>query len=253
MKVRFAFQSIAMFGIIALLTSCGLSKTLVIGVNDGYKPFGYQVHGQPAGFEVELWDAIAKEAGISYKLVSLPSSELLKSVREGKIDAAIAAISVKEQRKKSVDFSTAYMNTGQALMVRADDKQIRSINQLNDKTIGTKIGTSGYEYASKIKGIKEIKAYPSIQAAFKALIDQEVDAIIYDEPGLEYYRKTEGKGKVKIADKNLTKEHYAIALKKGSLYTGRVNNALKSLNEKGTFEKIYQKWFDEPPKSLPRD
>lgn len=238
--------------VLLLLTACGGTDTLVVGVNNGYKPFGYEEDGKARGFEIELWDAVAHEAGIRYELKPLASGELIRSVKDRKVDAAIAGITVKESRKKMIDFSTPYLHTGQKILVRYDERHIRGVEDLKNKTVAAKIGTTGYEYLSKVKGIKEIQAFPDIDDAFQALLDRKVDAVVYDAPGIDYYTKHEGADKVKAVGGELTKEHYSIALPKGSRYTGRLNNALRAIGENGTYARIYNKWFGESPESTPK-
>lgn len=245
-------MTVIFVSILALMVSCGNEKKLVVGVNDGYKPFGYEENGEKKGFEVELWEAIAEEAGIQYEMQSMPAGEILKNVRNRKLDAAVAGITIKESRKKKIDFSTPYLHTGQLLAVDIHTRDIQKPEDLKDKIVAVKIGTSGYEYASKIKGIKEIMAFPEIEEAFEALEKGEADAVVYDAPGIRHYVRGKGKGKVKTAGTLLTKEHYAVALPKGSVHTGRINNALKALADNGKFEEIYVKWFGHKPESLPR-
>lgn len=246
-------KTIMVFSLMVLiLTSCGETETLTVGVNSGYRPFGYVEEGKVKGFEIELWHEIAKEAGIRYKLKPLATGDLIKSVKDRKIDAAIAGITVKDSRKKIADFSTPYLYTGQTLLVRSDEQNINGVKDLKDKVVAAKIGTTGYEYLTKVKGIKEIQAFPTIDEAFQALLQRKVDAVIYDAPGIHHYTKNEGKGKTKAVGGELTKEHYSIAFPKGSRYTGKINNALRAIGENGTFERIYMKWFGEPPQSTPQ-
>src|SRR5690606_37397290 len=111
-----------------------------------------------------------KEAGFKYELKPMSNGDMLAALNKGELDAAIAGITVKENRKKIIDFSTPYMHTGQLLLVPQKNNDIRGLKELKDKIVAVKMGTTGYEYASKIKGIKEIKAFPDIDDAFHALI-----------------------------------------------------------------------------------
>lgn len=236
-----------------LLTSCGTNKTLQVGIENNLKPLSYVENEEKKGFEVELWDAIAEEAGFEYKLQPMGMGEMLQAVESGKLDVAIAGITVKGDRVRKLDFAIPYYDTGLVLVTAADNQDIQSTKDLDKKVVATRIGTTGYEYIGRQKGIKEVKAYPDIAQAYQALINKQVDAVVFDEPNVKYFIRNGGQGKVKTVGKVLTNEQYGIALTKKSNYTGRISRALETLAKNGTYERIYMKWFNEKPTSLPGD
>ena len=61
--------------------------------------------GRLEGFDIELWQAIAQNAGLEYDLEVLPLSELLTAVEERRVDLALAGISVTSAREERMDFS----------------------------------------------------------------------------------------------------------------------------------------------------
>lgn len=236
---------------ILLLTACGSKRTLTVGVEEQFKPFAYVEHNRAQGFDIELWKAIAKEAGFRYEFKPMGQGEMLKAIEKEKIDVALAGITMKGDRKKLFDFSTPYFDTGLNMLTRANNKDINAVKDLKDKIIATKIGSSGYDYAKNLKDIKEIKAFPDINSAYKALINNQVDVVIFDKANIENYTRTDGSGKVKMVGNTLTNEQYGIVVKKGSRHSGRINNALRELSDNGEYKKIYVKWFGEKPSSLP--
>ena len=76
-----------------------------------------------------------------------------------------------------------------------------------------------------------------------ALLDKDVDAVVFDSPILLYYAANVGKGKVQIVGPTFRKEDYGIAFLPGKDLRKRVNNTLLQLREDGTYQKIYDKWF----------
>ncbi len=85
------------------------------------------------GFEVELWDAIAEEAGFEYKLQPMGMGEMLQAVESGKLDVAIAGITVKGDRVRKLDFAIPYYDTGLVLVTAADNQDIQSTKDLDKK------------------------------------------------------------------------------------------------------------------------
>ncbi len=74
--------------------------------------------GQPSGFSIDLWNAIAADLGIQYEWVPAGTvNELIDGIQSGKIDLAIAGISMTPEREALVDFTYPYFESGLQIMV----------------------------------------------------------------------------------------------------------------------------------------
>ena len=82
-----------------------------------------------------------------------------------------------------------------------------------------------------------------IDDAYKALLDKQVDAVVFDAPVLLYYAANAGKGQVHLVGTTFRKEDYGIVFQTNSPLRRRVNNALLALREDGTYQKLHDKWF----------
>lgn len=75
------------------------------------------------------------------------------------------------------------------------------------------------------------------------------DAVLHDTPNILYFIKTAGNGQFKAVGDSLEAQQYGIAFPKGSdELRDKVNGALKTLRENGTYNEIYKKWFGTEPK-----
>jgi polar amino acid transport system substrate-binding protein len=128
-----------------------------------------------------------------------------------------------------------------SLTVDQLQSNIKGPGDLPGKKIATIVGSTSANYLSQQK--LEVKEFKQINEAYDALNNTEIDAIVYDAPILLYYAAHEGKGKVQVVGNIFRKESYAIALPNGTPYRKQINNALLSLQEKGTYQEIYDKWF----------
>ncbi len=237
---------------ILMLTGCTEKKTLHVGVERNFKPFTYVEEGKFKGFEIDLWEAVAQDAGFrKYRYEPMDFGELMDAVKTGKVDFGLAGLTVNDARKNEMKFSIPYYDTGLVVMTAADNKQINSTRDLENKTVATKLGTTGYQFASELKGLKEVKGYPDISRAFEDLMKKNVDAVIFDEAPAKNFMRTEGKGKVEILSGALNKENYAIVTGKEGRYIGRIDKAIEDISKNGTYEKIYRKWFGKKPDKLP--
>jgi polar amino acid transport system substrate-binding protein len=85
-------------------------------------PFVMREGDHLTGFSIDLWNALAEEAGFQFSYTEVQTlPELVDSVRTGKADLAISAISITADRAKSFDFSQPIFNAGVQIMTRAKD------------------------------------------------------------------------------------------------------------------------------------
>ena len=171
---------------------------------------------------------------------------LIPSLNAGKADFIAAGMTATEDRRKNVDFSEAYFNASQAIIVTVDS-EIASRTDLNGKIVGVQQGTTGDSYCTNEDGssdvqVGEVKRYPKGMDAVSDLIAGRLDAVVIDNFPAE---KLVGKNadKIKKLDEALTEEEYAIALPKGSDLTDTVNETIKELNESGKMDEIVSKYI----------
>ena len=88
-----------------------------------------------------------------------------------------------------------------------------------------------------------VQEFASIDGAFAALLDRQVDAVVFDAPVLLYYSTHGGRGRVTIVGSTFHKEDYGIVFQSNGPLRKQVNAALLALREDGTYQQIYDKWF----------
>ena len=118
---------------------------------------------------------------------------------------------------------------------------INSPQDLQGKRVAAIAISTAAQYLNE-QNIKAIQ-YESKEDAYSALIDQKVDAVVYDAPALQYYASHEGEGQVKVVGSVFQHQNYGIALPIGSPYRKPINSALLKLIENGTYDEIHQRWF----------
>lgn len=93
------------------------ARQLIVGTKVA-PPFSIKnPDGSWSGISIELWQAIASDLGYSYEFHERDLRELIDQARDGKLDAAVAALTVTSEREKLVDFSHPFYTTGLAIAV----------------------------------------------------------------------------------------------------------------------------------------
>lgn len=134
-------------------------------------------------------------------------------------------------------------------MVKANNNDVKSVKDTDGKVVAVKSGTGSVDYAKANIKTKDLRQFPNIDNAYMELGTNRADAVLHDTPNILYFIKTAGNGQFKAVGESLEAQQYGIAFPKGSDdLREKVNGALKTLKENGTYNEIYKKWFGTEPK-----
>ncbi len=198
---------------------------------------------------MDLWDAIAKELKLEYTLKPMDFSGIIPALQTRNVDLALAGITITEERKKAIDFSEGYYKSGLLVMVRNNENDIKGISDLNGKVVAVKSGTGSVDYAKANIKSKDLRQFPNIDNAYMELGTNRADAVLHDTPNILYFINTAGKGRFKAVGDSIEAQQYGIAFPKNSDdLREKVNGALKTIKENGTYNQLYKKWFGSEPK-----
>ena len=224
------------------------SGKLHMATNAAFPPYEMVADdGSYEGIDVEIATAIAEKLGLELVVDDMDFTSVVTSVQTGKEDIAMAGLTVNEERKQNVDFTSSYATGVQVVIVPADS-DITSVEDLaNDKMIGTQEGTTGYLYCSDTVenggyGEDHVIAYTNGATAIQALLSGSVDAVVIDnEPAKAFVAANEG---LKILDTEYISEEYAIGVSKDNpALLEAVNLALEDLIVDGTVQSIVDKYI----------
>jgi glutamine transport system substrate-binding protein len=233
----------------AALTGPALAEKITVATDTNFPPFEFKdKSGKHTGFDVELWDAIAKVIGLEYELQPMDFNGIIPGLQTKQLDVGIAGMTIKPERAEVVDFSDPYYDAGLLILVRSDTTEINAIEDLAGKVVSTKLGTTSEDFAKKNAAAKEVKLFPNNDAMFLELMSGGADAVIFDSPVIAEFMRTAGQGQFKVVGPLYMGQSYGIAFPKGSELVPKVNAALKQLREDGTYNALYRKWFNTDPK-----
>jgi len=226
---------------------------ILVASDTTYAPFESQDKdtGKYVGFDMDLIQAIGKVNNWNIEVRSMNFDGIIPALQSSSIDAAISAMSITDARKQQVNFSLPYYQSGQSIMILKKNSAIKGWADLKGKKIGVQIATTGADLAAKIPKAK-ITTYDTINEAFMALQNGNIDAIVNDYPVNAYYI-SQGQNNAILVGGLQSSEFYGIAIPKSKPdILAKVNSALQTLKSNGQFATIYKKWFgNNPPDFLP--
>lgn len=139
------------------LSSCGKKSTgkiqgreIRLGIDRDNAPFSYlDEEKNPAGFDVELIEAIAKREGFTVKFVPMNPSALQSSVVTGTIVGAMGGIEIREE--KQLSFSEAYGSSTLGLLYEKQSSASEQMPSLQGKSILVKEGSGIATFLESIR------------------------------------------------------------------------------------------------------
>ena len=227
----------------------GGGEPLTVGSDIPYPPFEQGKAPNYEGFDIELMEAIGEKIGRTPEFQDTSFETIFRDVAQGKFEAVISAATITEEREQAVDFSNPYYLSEQAVLVK-EGSDIKSLEDLEGKTVAAQQGTTGLELAKEKLGGSEIRPFPEGPDAVNALKSGTVEGVIIDAPVAQ--NAVEKSGGVEIAEKVPTEESYGIAVAQGETeLLEEINKGLEEVLDDGTYKKIYEKWFKlEPPQAI---
>ena len=269
LATRKFLQTAGLFAAGVLLAACGkkepppaataaapapAAKVYVVGTDAAYAPFESQNEkGEIVGFDVDVVKAAAAKAGIEVKFINTPWEGIFNALAQGDRDMIVSSVTITDERKQTIDFSTPYFDAVQLIAVKADSK-IANFDDLKKAKVGVQTGTTGDEAVTKLLGKTStaIKRFESTPLALKELEAGGVDAVVADNGVVIHYVANNAGAKFKtVADKSFAPEQYGVAIKKGNAdLVAKINQGLAGIQADGSYDKIYAQYFGAAPAAV---
>lgn len=208
---------------------------LVMATNAEFPPYEFREGDNFVGIDVEIAGLIAQKMGVELVIEDMAFDAIINAVDAGKADIGMAGMTVTQERLKNIDFSDTYAKASQVVLVQSNS-DIKSPDDLAQKTIGVQLGTTGDIYSSDIEGAT-IERFSKGFEAVQALTQGKVDAVVIDgEPAKVFQSQASD---IVILPDAFTVEEYAISIKKGNqALVDSINLALKELQEEGKIDEV---------------
>jgi ABC-type amino acid transport substrate-binding protein len=159
----------------------------------------------------------------------------------------IAAMYITDERKKVIDFSNSYMDTGIVLVKKKSNNDIKGQDDLKGKTVGVKAGAASEKVAQGLvdKGINvTIKSYKDTTDYLMDLELGRIDAALNDYLNQLGFNKQHPNSLLEIVGGTFGKSSLGIGVNKGdSDLLNVVNEVIQDLEKNGEGKKMFEKWL----------
>lgn len=197
------------------------SKTLTVGFDAEYPPFGYMDEsGEYVGFDLDVAQKVCDNLG--WELVKKPINWDSKDMElnSGNIDCIWNGFTI-NGREDDYTWSDPYLNNEQVMVVAADSK-IEKLDDLAGRNVVVQAASAALD-ALNSDDNKDLTASfgsltenPDYNTAFMNLDSGAADAIAVDIGVAKYQLSQREEGKYVILDEPIQSEQYGIGFKKGN-------------------------------------
>jgi ABC-type amino acid transport substrate-binding protein len=227
---------------------------LTIATHLSTPPQAFLENDKPAGFAVELGEALAEQMCLKAEWVNIAFAGMFPALNAKKFDTIIAGVGITPQREESFDF-VPYFQGGVRLVVRKDSaRAFKSEDDLCGLTVATQAGSTeaiGLERANKETcrdGNKiQIMAYPNFNEAVQQLRKKVAEVAFVDWPFANYLAQAVPElalgSPILSGTPGKPRNKHGMVMRKGdTAMATALSEALKSVQASGRYDEILAKW-----------
>ncbi|WP_045211292.1 basic amino acid ABC transporter substrate-binding protein [Desulfonatronovibrio magnus] len=238
---------VLLFLAMSFLASPAMARDIVFAVDATWPPMEMiDENREMVGYSIDYMTAVGQEAGFNPVFRNTAWDGIFAGLAAGNYDAICSSVSITEERKKAMDFSIPYYEVKQGLVV-SRDSDFQTLEDLQGKTVGAQIGTTGYFAIQRVDGVTA-RSYDEIGLAMQDLYNGRIEGVVCDDPVAAQYalnepRFSERLHLVSVIDSD-EPEYYGIAVRKGNdEILELINKGIKAVQEKGIEDELKKKWF----------
>ncbi len=216
-----------------------------IAIEGTYSPYTYHDEDDNlVGYDVDIAKAVAEKLGVTPVFTETLWDGIIAGLDAKKYDVIFNQVGITEERSEKYLFSTPYTYSYGVIIVKDDNNEIKSFDDLNGKK-SAQTTTSNWAQTVKDYG-GEIVATNGFSESIQLVINGQADATVNDNVTFADYKKQQPDAKVKVvATSDEATQSAALIRKEDTSLQEAINEALKELQEEGTLAKISNQYFGE--------
>ena len=269
-KILIYILSVGIVGI----ASVANSQTIRIGTEGAYPPWNnLNSAGELEGAEIDFGNEACERMGVTCEWVTQDWDGIIPALLQGKYDIIIAGMSITEERKEKVNFTTGYMTDGARFAVLKDSglanlniagmakvnlnnaggKEQAAIGQLiaamDGKTVCVQSSTIHQNFLEKhMSGAVDVKLYQAVDDHNLDLAAGRCDAVLADVGSIIDFMESDGGVDVAFTGPTFSGGVFGDGVggavrKEDSNILEMWNAAIAEMSKDGTTAEITKKWF----------
>ena len=218
---------------------------IVIGTEGTWAPWTFHDEADNlVGFDVEVGKLLAREMGVDAEFVEGEWDGLLAGVSGGRYDMVINGVEWSEERAATYTFSEPYAYIRTALIVRDDNTDITSFEDLKGRTTANSIGST-YMILAEDCGAT-VQGVDSLEETLELVMQGRVEATLNAEVSFLDYMAVHPDAPLKVVA--LTEEASPVVIPvkmsdDNASFVAAINDALAKIAASGELSELSVKYF----------
>ena len=200
--------------------------------------------GDLVGFDTEVGQEIAKRLGVEAEFVEGEWDGLFTGLDGGRYDMIINGVEITDLRKEKYDFTTPYAYIRTALVVKNDNTEITSFEDLKGKKTSNSLGSTYADMAADLGA--EVQNVDTLSETIDMVLSGRVDATLNAEVSFYDYLGEHPDAPIEIVALTDEASEVSIPLRKGDETASlreAVNAAISEMAADGTLTELSNKYF----------
>ena len=219
---------------------------ITIAMEGTWAPWTYHDENDVlVGYDVEVGQKIAERLGVEPKFIEGAWDGLLAGLEVGRYDIMINGVGITPEREKKYDFSMPYAYNKPVVIVREDNDEISSMEDLKGKRTANTITSTFAEVAEKYGA--EVIGVDDLNQTLELVLSGRINATLNTEVTFYDYMKAHPDSGLKIAAYGSEVTSIGIPVRKGeesASLLAAINDALADMAETGELSELSVKYFD---------
>lgn len=228
---------------------------------DDFYPYEFIKDGKPDGFHKDVINELRAYSPFKVQQEVLPWTGLLAAVTAGKYDAAITGAGVTEERLTAFNYAPPISMDISYYIRRANDNSIKSIKDLNGKTLGVQAGGAQLVRLSqldaklqatggKLGKVVQYQSYPEVYTDLaNGRLDYAINSVVSASVLVREKPKVFALGEATTGPGFIA---WPVA-KGNDQVLEFLAGFVKHLRESGKLKELQQKWFGMTLLDLPKE
>ena len=218
---------------------------ITIATEGDWSPWNYHDENDVlTGFDVEIGRKIAEGLGVEAKFEETDWDSLLAGVDSGRFDIACNGVGYTEERAQKYNFSTPYAYTNSVLVVRADNEDIKTLEDLKGRTTANTASSTYAALAEKYGAT--VTPANTLTDTIELLLNGRVEATINAQVSINDYMLQHPDAAVKVVQV-IEGDSTAFPVRKGDdtlTLVEEVNRILDEMRANGELSAISEQFFN---------
>ncbi|MBS0014177.1 MAG: transporter substrate-binding domain-containing protein [Desulfobacterales bacterium] len=220
-------------------------RQILVGGDHNYPPYAFlDENGRPAGFNVDLIRAVAREVGLDIHIRLAPWGEIRQALERGEIDV-IQGMFYSPERDRVFDFTPPHKVNHYVAVVRKNQGPAPdSVDELEDMRIVVQDGDIMHDFARE-NGLEDrITVVDAQEDALRQLARGRHDCALVARRTALYWMEKFGWENLEVGRHSFLSPEYAMAVQNGHhALLAELGEGLEAIKESGEYRRIYEKWM----------